>query len=82
MRVRPRDAAGNCSVPLQLLVIPLVGMAAGQNHSPGESTGFDPGNKQLSEPFGFVLWVKQGIKTWMKQGLYEIQMKSFGKTRV
>lgn len=80
--MRQDDAAGNSSVPLQLLVVPLVGVAAGQNHSPGESAGFDPGNKQLSEPFGFVLWEKQGIKTWMKQGLYQTQMKSSGKTMV
>lgn len=80
--MRQDDAAGNDSVPPQLLVVPLVGVAAGQNHSPGESAGFDPGNKQLPEPFGFVLCVKQGIKTWMKQGPYQTQMKSFGKTRV
>lgn len=59
-QVWPRDAAGRCSsenrkVPLQLLVVSLVGVAAGQDHGSGEAAGFDPGHELLSEPLGFVL---------------------------
>lgn len=44
-----------CSVPLQLLVVPLVGLGAGQNHCPGEPAGFDPRQQLLAEFFGFCL---------------------------
>jgi hypothetical protein len=38
--------------PFELLVIPLVGVAARQHHGPGELTGFDPRHQQLPELFG------------------------------
>lgn len=71
VRCGQRDAAGRCSgenrrVPLQLLVVPLVGVAAGQDHGPGEAAGFDPGHEQLSEPLRFVLWVEERIKIELK----------------
>lgn len=39
-------------LPLKLLVISLVGMAAGEDDSPGEAAGFDPGHEQLTKLFG------------------------------
>lgn len=43
------------SVPLYLLVISLISMAAGQNDSPGESTLFNPRHQQLPELLSFGL---------------------------
>lgn len=54
-----RWCEADVQVPLQLLVVPLVGVAAGQNHGPGEPAGFDPRHKQLTELFGFCLRLKQ-----------------------
>lgn len=67
IRCGPRSAAGQCGgenrpVPLQLLVVPLVGVAAGQDRGPGEAAGFDPGKEQLSEALGFVLWGPEEMK--------------------
>lgn len=56
---RRREADGQ--LPLQLLVVPLVGVAAGQDHGPGEPAGFDPRHEQLTELFGFCLRSKQKL---------------------
>lgn len=57
-----RCSAVRCYVPLQLLVVPLVGLTAGQNHSPGETAGFDPRHDQLTKLFGFCLRLKQMLE--------------------
>ncbi len=54
-------------VPLQLLVVPLVGVAAGQDYSPGEPAGFDPRHEQLTELFGFILQLKQKLELQIPQ---------------
>lgn len=46
---------GTVYAPLQLLVVPLVGVTAGQHHSSGEAAGFDPRHNQLTKLFGFCL---------------------------
>lgn len=38
-------------LPLKLLVVSLVGMAAGQNHRSGETARFDPRYQLLTKPF-------------------------------
>lgn len=47
---------------LQLLVVPLVGVAAGQDYGPREAAGFDPRHEKLSELLRFCLQSKQGLK--------------------
>lgn len=42
-------------LPSQLLVVPLVGVAARQDQCPGEAAGLDPRQQQLTEPSGFAL---------------------------
>lgn len=49
-------------LPFHLAVIPLVGVAAGQNYSPGEPAGFDPRHDQLTKLFGFCLKLKQRLE--------------------
>lgn len=52
---------GTAYAPLQLLVIPPVGVTAGQHHSPGEPAGFDPRHNQLTKLFVFCLQLKQRL---------------------
>jgi len=47
-------------LPLQLLVVPLVGLAAGEDHRPGEAAGLDPRHELLTELFGLCLRWKAG----------------------
>lgn len=49
-------------LPLQLLVVPQVGMTAGQNYRPGEATGFDPGHELLTKLFRPCLQLKQSLE--------------------
>lgn len=56
---RNKAMALQAYLPLQLLVISLVGVAAGEDDSSGEAAGFDPGHEQLTKLFGLWLQFKQ-----------------------
>lgn len=61
LNLKNKETAVTISItllPLQLLVVSLVCVAAGQKHSSGESTGLDPRHNQLTKLFGFCLKVK------------------------
>ncbi len=45
----------NIWLPMKLLVISVIRVTAGQQHTPEESTALDPGNHQLSEWFDLCL---------------------------